>query len=399
MRMPGPLVVVVPISLASVALWLTTAVAQAQELPGVASAAKVAVAPVQTTSKPVVNSVAPVAQRATTTATTAVSHVAPAAAPPPSSARPAEQHKSAPPAKRAAAPEPATQAATEIAQAVAPVTQLLQPELNQVVAAAAPEVDQVTDAVEPIVASAASKVPSLPPVVAPLEPIVDVEPVGIALDSVTVVPQAIAPADVAAQAPAAQAEAPDDDVPAIFDAEAPIGAVAMTVVNEVSRTADVAPAPAAAEPTPESLAVVSVIDDAQTPPSELDLILAAPVALADITLATTATSFEIHQIVVPSLIVAPALASVVTLEAATDIQVMGPLAHGHQPISPSAPPTPNEAPPSPAPASTFVSGAGSSGTAVPIAIALSLAAAWRALWLITRLLPIGITLPNLAPPG
>ena len=63
--------------------------------------------------------------------------------------------------------------------------------------------------------------------------------------------------------------------------------------------------------------------------------------------------------------------------------------------------TPTGPPELPASAASgaLVSGMGGAGAFVLVATSLVLAAAWRTLWQVARLRPVGISLPNLAPPG
>jgi len=69
------------------------------------------------------------------------------------------------------------------------------------------------------------------------------------------------------------------------------------------------------------------------------------------------------------------------------------------PITTDPTPPATTAPATTAPATVSVSGAGPPGAAPPVLASFGAAAAWHAAWLLARLRPVGIVLPNLAPPG
>jgi len=135
-------------------------------------------------------------------------------------------------------------------------------------------------------------------------------------------------------------------------------------------------------------------------PTELELTpTVAPIIYSDSALATTVASLEVGQVAAsPALLRTPALTLVSLGVPALGESLMTPERPAQSPHQ-SVPAPAGTSPPSAAPASALVSGGGPPGTPVPIVISLSLAAAWRALWLVGRLLPVGITLPSLAPPG
>jgi hypothetical protein len=438
MRLPGPRGLVVPLGLATAALWLTAAAAQAQGLPSGASLPHV-VAPAAKSAAPVVSqaadaskSIAKAAAQASAAATTPVSNAVKSVPVPSRSAsqgQPSSQKSSASgaPAPTKGATAIAHEAETIIEDATAPVVEAVAPAVDQLVEAIAPSVDPILESVatsvEPIVETATPSVHRIVETVTlPEDPIV--ETVTLPEDPIveTVAPPDDPIVEIVAQSvdrqsvdvPMIEAQpSSDDDSVTVTPLDMPpsdspsLGSLAAVdepkLVNRQPRNSLVT-TPSLPSVTP--LVDVVAIHDAELPRlDEPETNVSSPVQ--------PVSSSEVAQASVGRIV--PSTADLVSFgvpiwpSKPSNGLVSSPMlielelaAQPEQKTSPTVPRLPvssGASPPATAPANLLLSSPGAPGAAPPVLGPLRLTAMWRVLWQLGRLQPTSIALSSLAPPG